>query len=106
MDYRAAYDIIAALLPELQYGVRNWPPYLDGPDYKAVKALAAAYELHEYLANKVAADDEEEIFGKMMQEVAAEEGRRLIQENERLKNDPDAAVPETLHKKRMEILGG
>lgn len=49
---------------------------------------------------------EEEIFAEMMQRMAVEEGQRAIEENERLKNDPAAAMPESLHKKCMEILKG
>ena len=47
----AAYDFIIELQEELaakqqdEFGV---------PDYKAVKALAAAYELQDYLANRIA----------------------------------------------------
>ena len=48
----------------------------------------------------------DQIFADAMQRMAAEEGNRLIAENERLKNDPDAALPEDLYRKCMEILGG
>lgn len=107
MNYHDAYEMILELEHELQDALRNYPPYLDGPDYKTVQALAAAYELHEYVANKVADEDvEEEAFAEMMQRMAAEQGAQALAENERLKNDPNFTVPETLHKKCMELLGG
>lgn len=49
---------------------------------------------------------EEEFFREAMQHYAAEEGRRAIEENERLKADPDFEVPASLYKKAMELLGG
>lgn len=104
MNYNAAYDMIMELQAEL---IKDHDDPLFGkPDYLKVKALAATYELQEFLANRCHEDLEEEIFRDMMQEVAAEEGRRAIEENERLKNDPSFAVPESLHKKAMDLLGG
>ena len=104
MNYKAAYDMIMELQDELKAALRNYPPYLDGPDYKVVQALAATYELQDYLANKTTEDLEDEIFREAMQEVAAEEGRRAIEENERLKADPELAMPEETHKRMMEFL--
>lgn len=49
-DYRAGYDFIMALQGEL---VKNIHAEF-GLDYKAVKALAATYELQDYLANRIA----------------------------------------------------
>lgn len=46
IDYRAGYDLIMALQAELA------ERELD--DYRVVKALAATYELQEYLANRIA----------------------------------------------------
>lgn len=107
MNYHDAYKVILELEHELQDALRNYPPYLDGPDYKTVQALAAAYELHEYVANKAAGEEyEEEVFCEVMDYVAAEEGRRAIEENERLKNDPNFTVPEETHKKMLDLLGG
>lgn len=48
----------------------------------------------------------EENFAELMQAYAAEEGKRLIEENERLKNDPNFAVPEETHKKMLDLLSG
>ena len=48
----------------------------------------------------------EENFAELMRAYAAEEGKRLLEENERLKADPNFVVPESLHQKCMEILGG
>lgn len=55
-------------------------------------------------ANLVSEKQEESFFYEAMQFVAAEEGRKAIEENERLKNDPDFVVPETLKQKLIEIL--
>jgi hypothetical protein len=46
IDYRAGYDLIMALQAELAEG--------EIEDYRVVKALAATYELQEYLANRIA----------------------------------------------------
>ena len=45
IDYRAGYDFIMELQAELE----SRPL-----DYKLVKALAATYELQDYLANRIA----------------------------------------------------
>lgn len=49
---------------------------------------------------------EDAVLRELMQEFAAEEGRRAIDENERLKVDPDFVVPEETHKKMLDLLGG
>lgn len=46
IDYREGYDFIMALQQELGTGDRE--------DYRVVKALAATYELQDYLANRIA----------------------------------------------------
>ena len=47
---------------------------------------------------------EDALFALLMDEVAREEGARLIEENERLQNDPDAAVPESLDQRSLETI--
>ena len=47
---------------------------------------------------------EDALFALLMDKVAQEEGARLREENERLKNDPDAAVPESLDRKSRETI--
>lgn len=42
---------------------------------------------------------EDALFALLMEDVIEEEGERLSLENERLKNDPSAAVPEELHER-------
>ena len=49
-------------------------------------------------------DPEEQMFAMLMQKFAEEEGRRLIEENERLLNDPSAAVPPELDRKCRELI--
>ena len=49
---------------------------------------------------------EEDFFRKAMQHVVAEEGRWAIEENERLKADPNFVVPEETYKKMLDLLGG
>ena len=49
-------------------------------------------------------DPEEQLFAKLMQKLAEEEGRRLMEENERLLNDPSAAVPPELDRKCRELI--
>ena len=41
---------------------------------------------------------EDALFAMLMGELAEEEGKRLLEENERLKNDPAAAVPEHINR--------
>lgn len=47
---------------------------------------------------------EDALFALLMDEVAQEEGARLLAENERLKGDPNAAVPPELDKKSLETI--
>ena len=49
-------------------------------------------------------DYEDALFALLMDKVAQEEGARLLEENERLKNDPNAAVPPELDKKSLETI--
>lgn len=42
---------------------------------------------------------EDALFALMMDEVATSEGKKALEENERLKNDPDAAVPEEVSRR-------
>lgn len=113
MNYKAAYDMIVELQQLLQAEVlenaaneQQYAEHLRRLNYKTVQALAATYELQDFLANRCTEDLEEEIFRDAMQHMAAEEGARLIEENERLKNDPNFVVPEHVYQKGMEILGG
>ena len=52
MDYRAGYDFIMALQKELE--AKHHDADFGWLDYKAVKALAATYELQDYLADRIA----------------------------------------------------
>lgn len=52
VDYRAGYDFIMALQKELE--AKHHDADFGWLDYKAVKALAATYELQDYLANRIA----------------------------------------------------
>lgn len=52
MDYRAAYDMIMELQAELIEDHDD--PLFQRPDYQKVKALAATYELQDFLANRIA----------------------------------------------------
>ena len=47
---------------------------------------------------------EELWFKKAMEEYARERGELLIQENERLKLDPNAAVPEDVHQRNLRLI--
>ena len=49
---------------------------------------------------------EETIFAQMMEEVAKEEGRRALEENERLKNDDNFVVPESVYLKGLATIIG
>ena len=44
---------------------------------------------------------EEKLFSQMMEEFAKEEGRRALEENERLKNDESFVVPESAYCKGL-----
>ena len=50
--------------------------------------------------------NEEAAFAALMKMVAEAEGARLLQECERLRNDPDAAVPPELDEKCLKIILG
>ena len=50
--YRAGYDFIMALQEEL--AAKHHDAEIGCIDYKAIKALAATYELQDYLANRIA----------------------------------------------------
>jgi len=47
---------------------------------------------------------EELWFQKLMEDYARERGELLIQENERLKADPNAAVPEDVHQRNLRLI--
>ena len=47
---------------------------------------------------------EDALFALLMEDVIEEEGKRLAEENEQLKNDPSAAVPEELHERCVETI--
>ena len=49
-------------------------------------------------------DNEEAVFILMMRAVAELEGKRLLQENERLKSDPTATVPSEIDRKCIETI--
>ena len=55
---------------------------------------------HEHLLEKY----EDAYFALLMEEVAKKEGERLEALNERLQNDPNAAVPESLDKRCLETI--
>ena len=52
LDYRTCYDWIIALQEEL--AEQHHDAEIGCLDYKVVKALAATYELQDYLANRIA----------------------------------------------------
>lgn len=47
---------------------------------------------------------EDALFALLMDDIADEEGKALLEENERLKHDPSAAIPEELDKKCRKII--
>ena len=47
---------------------------------------------------------EDALFALLMEDVAEAEGRKALEENERLKNDPSAAMPDSLRKKCLRII--
>ena len=47
---------------------------------------------------------EDALFAMWMDDFAQHQGAKLIEENERLKNDPDAAVPEHLQQKNLNLI--
>lgn len=52
VDYRGGYDFIMSLQEEL--AAQHHDAEIGGLDYRVVKALAATYELQDYLANRIA----------------------------------------------------
>lgn len=50
-------------------------------------------------------DDWEELeFAEMMKQYCIERGELLLRENERLKQDPDAAVPEDMRQRMLNFI--
>lgn len=49
-------------------------------------------------------DWEEREFAEMMKQYYIERGELLIRENERLKQDPDAAVPEDMRQRMLNFI--
>ena len=47
---------------------------------------------------------EDALFALMMDELAEQEGQRLLEENERLKQDPAAAIPEDVDKRCLKTI--
>ena len=47
---------------------------------------------------------EDAVFALLMDKVAEENGKKLLQQNEELLADPDAAVPETLSKRCLRTI--
>lgn len=47
---------------------------------------------------------EDALFALLMDEIATKEGKKAIEENERLKNDPSAAVPEDVDKRCLQTI--
>lgn len=44
------------------------------------------------------------LFERLMEQVIHEEGERLLAENERLKAEPSAAVPEEFNRRMLELI--
>lgn len=53
VDLRDTYDAIMKMQQDLQYEIQSYT-LLSEADYRKIKALAATYELQEYLANRIA----------------------------------------------------
>lgn len=47
---------------------------------------------------------EDALFALLMDEIATKEGKRAIEENERLKNDPSAAIPEDVDRRCLQTI--
>lgn len=56
MDYAAAYDTIIQIRDELIATIRNEPDAAE--DYRTIQALAAAYTLQDYTAERIAEQGE------------------------------------------------
>ena len=48
----------------------------------------------------------ESSFAQLMEQVAMAEGERLLAENERLKADPAATVPEEINQRMFDLIDG
>lgn len=44
------------------------------------------------------------LFALLMYDLAAEEGRRALEENERLQNDPNAEVPKDVQQRDLQLI--
>lgn len=55
---------------------------------------------------EVVPDEEDSVFGDLMQDFALEWGEELMQLNEQLQNDPAYEVPEEARKRNLEIIRG
>jgi len=53
LDLRDVYDAIIDLQHDLRFEIQSYT-LLSEADYRKVKALAATYELQDYLANRIA----------------------------------------------------
>ncbi len=54
MDYQKLYDAMTWIVAELEED--HDVPELQRPDYRKIKALAAGYEMMDYLANRISAE--------------------------------------------------
>lgn len=54
--------------------------------------------------DKLQENYEDALFALLMDEVAEREGQRYLEENERLKKDPDSAVPEELDRRCLKLI--
>ena len=93
MNYGDMYDAITALAGDLEKTLYDDKGFMA---YRRVKALAACYELHDYLADLLADDDE---FEDLMYQYGEVLGAKLVKENERLNADPSFELPEGLDEK-------
>lgn len=53
MNYQEIYDAMLELQAEMRFEIQA-APTISEADYREIKALAAALELQEYLANRIA----------------------------------------------------
>lgn len=77
----------------------------DGVTVEDIKA-AAGNSVNKFIlaAIREKMEREEKALSELMQALAAHEGQRAIEENERLKADPAAEVPQELHDKVVKLL--
>ena len=47
---------------------------------------------------------EDMLFMQLMEQVIKEEGKLLLEENERLKSDPSAAIPEEVDRRMLDFI--